>query len=353
MHFVPGVAEYAEPNKEPFRIFVNEDTIRKMNPSFAGRPIFVEHVDEVDPNLNNLRGEADGWVVESFYNAADGKTWAKFIVVSDAALSAIRQGFKLSNAYIPQSYGEGGLWNGVSYAKEITAGEFEHLAIVKHPRYEESVIMTPEDFKLYNDEKSVELKKLSNSKKGETNMGFLFSKRQKVENSLDLENMEVELPKSKKTLAVAKILNEYDTILNMHGYANGDHLVKVGEKEMSVNDLVKEHMKACNDMAEMKKNAETEFGGEPGKGADDSDPAAENSEASEDHDLKEVGDRGGDKHLNEEDEEEKKKKEPMKNAKEKAAKLKLANSKAFVAESVTIETSMDQVARGKARYGSN
>ena len=155
MHFCPGVAEYSEPGKETYRIFLNEDTIRSMNPSFAGKPVFVDHVDEVDPNVDKLRSEADGWVIESFYNPADGKTWAKFIVVSDRGFRAIKNGFRLSNAYIPTSYGEAGMWNGVEYQKEILAGEYEHLAIVQNPRYEESVILTPENLKNITGTKSL------------------------------------------------------------------------------------------------------------------------------------------------------------------------------------------------------
>jgi hypothetical protein len=126
MHFYPGVAEYEDPEEGPFRVFINENTIRNMGPSFAGRPIFVDHVDEVDDNLEELHGKEDGWVIESFFNAADGKTWAKFIVVSERGLTAIRRGYKLSNAYIPKSFSDGGLWNGVTYKKEVTAGEYEH-----------------------------------------------------------------------------------------------------------------------------------------------------------------------------------------------------------------------------------
>lgn len=164
MHFYPGVAEYSESGGEPYRIFINENTIRSMSPSFTGRPIYVEHVDGVEENVDDVRKGADGWVIESFFNTADGKTWAKFVVVSERGERAIKNGFKLSNAYIPKSFGQGGLWNGVSYAKEVTAGEFEHLAIVKNPRYEESVILTPEQFKEYNDKHTLELQRLANSK---------------------------------------------------------------------------------------------------------------------------------------------------------------------------------------------
>ena len=143
IHFYPGVAEYAEPNEKPFRVFLNEDTLRSMDASFAGRPVFVMHVDGVEDDLDVLRGEADGWVIESFYNAADGKHWCKFIVCSDRGEQAIQRGMKLSNCYLPRQYGQGGLWNGVSYDKEVKGGEYEHLAIVPNPRYEESVILSP------------------------------------------------------------------------------------------------------------------------------------------------------------------------------------------------------------------
>lgn len=361
LHMYPGVAEYEDAKDGAFRVFINESTIRKMNPTFAGRPLFVEHVDAVEENLKDLRGEADGWVIESFFNEADGKTWAKFIVVSERGLQAIKQGFRLSNAYIPKSFANGGLWNGVSYRNEVTSGEFEHLAIVKHPRYEESVIMTPDEFKAYNGQMKVELERLANSKnkKGDSKMAFNIFKRTKVENSTDLEGMIVALPKSKKEVSITTALTEYDAILNMHGYANGDHLVKVGEKdEMSVNDLVKKHLDMCNEMDKMKaKNAETEDGGEPGKGADDDkDPATENSEESIDEDSKAVDDRGGDKHLaNEEEEEEKPKdKEKMKNeAKAKALRVKNAKAQYEQEEVAIVSLPQDQVARGRALYGSN
>jgi hypothetical protein len=353
IHMYPGVAEYEELG---IRVFINEKTIRKMGPTFAGRPIFVEHVDEVEENSNLLRSEADGWVVESFYNAADGKNWVKFIVVSDEGLAAIRKGFRLSNAYHPKSFTEGGLWNGVSYEKEVTDGEFEHLAIVKNPRYEESVIMTPEEFKMHNEENTLELKRLANSK-GDTKMKLNIFKRQKIENSVDFDGMEVELPKSKQTITLTKLVNEYDVILNMNGYANGDHMVKVGEKdEMSVNDLVKKHMEMCNEMEKMKlaKNDSDEDGGEPGSDEDDS---MDNDVESVDEDLKTVGDRGGDVNLNneeDEDEEKEKKEEKVKNAKAKALALKNAHLRdREEEEEVRWSLPEDQVARGKALYGSN
>ena len=275
LHMVEGVAEYAEPDRDPYRILIGESTIKNMDPTFQGKPVYVDHVDEVD--LDRLQEEADGYVLDSFYNKLDGKHWVKFIVVSDEAKDAIRRGWKLSNAYVPKSFTGGGLWHGVEYSKEVTTGEYEHLAIVRNPRYEESLILTPDEFKKYNGEKEVELTKLTNSKveKEKRKMGLSklnIFKRTKVENSLDLDGLMVELPKSKIEMPLIQVVNELDAIKNMHGYANGDHLVKIGENEMSVNDLVKKHMDMCNEMEKLKDSKES----------DESEIASD-----------EVGDRGG------------------------------------------------------------
>lgn len=383
MHFYPGVAQYDPPNEESFKVFINEATIREMSPTFSGRPVFVDHVDEVDEDVNELRNEADGWVIESFFNQADGKTWAKFIIVSDRGLAAIRRGYRLSNAYIPLLSDTRATWNGVDYQKVVTGGEFEHLAIVQNPRYEESVIMTPDEFKAYNEKLKNELTRLSNSKEKKETLGmgkFNIFKRQKVENSIDLEGMIVELPKSKKEISITKLINDHDAILNMNGYANGDHMVKVGEKdEMSVNDLVKKHMELSNKMAAMENEA-GEDGGEPKRG-DGDNPELDNEEDEEleneeDEELEneaivdetaetEVGDRGGDMSLGSKFE---KKDQINKDAvrkslsnkakdaaRAKAAALKNANTKNArdEMELARVDLAEDQVARGKSRYGSN
>lgn len=322
LHFLPGVAEYREPDKEPYRIYINESAIRKMNASFAGRPVYVRHVDEV--NLENIQEEADGYVVESFFNANDGKTWCKFIVVSDKGHEAIKNGWKLSNAYIPKQMSEGGMWNGVEYQKEITDGEYDHLAIVPNPRYEESIILSPEQFKAYNSEKELELKKLANSK-GESSMKFNFFKKSKVDNASDLEGMSVTLPKSGKEVTLETLINEMDKIENMHGYANGDHMVKAGEEELTVNDMIKKYGEMKNKM-------------------DEADKAAKEAEANGEGEKEVKNDeKDGDK---EEDLEKKK------NDKAHYEALKNAAETASAKKEVIVETSDDQVRRGQDRYGS-
>ena len=283
LHFYPGVAQYQEENQEPYRVFLNEETLRSMDPTFAGKPIFVEHVDEVDPDLDQLRSEADGWVIESFFNAADGKHWVKFIVVSELGERAIRNGMRLSNAYIPnpQTFKPGGLWNGVPYEKEITDAQYEHLAIVKNPRYEESIILTPEEFKKYNEEKVMELKKLSNSKKGEPlKMKLNFFKRSKIEQAIDPETCVI-LPQSGKSISIAKLVNDADERMKKDGYeskedpamdkkadseddksgesakhhtmADMNHMVKMHDGSyMKIKDMMNKHQAMCDELEDLK-----------------------------------------------------------------------------------------------------
>ncbi len=371
LHFYPGVAEYQEPGKDAYRVFLNEDTLRKMDPTFAGRPVFVEHVDDVDENVDELRKEADGWVVESFFNAADGKHWVKFLVCSERGERAIARGMRLSNCYVPNAFDRGGLWNGVSYAKEVRDGEYEHLAIVPNPRYDESVILTPDEFKTYNDDLSIELKRLANHKKGAGKMAFKLFKRAKVENSaIDLEATLVLLPKSNREVSLMQLCNEAD-----EKKANGDHMVDVGGTKMTLNELMDKHKAVCDELEGMKT--------EKANAAAEADKATENAE-DEDDDKKENDDdmenaEDDEKAKITEDKEKEVEKEKAKNgdkkadkkanaatkqaaddlearrkvaAKEKADRLRNADKRQSEAVA-SVETGEDKVARGKSRYGSN
>lgn len=212
LHFYPGVAEYRNNGEAPMRVYLNENTIRSMDASFAGRPVYVRHVEEV--HLRTLQQDADGYVVKSFYNEADGKHWVQFIAVSDKAHEAIQSGARLSNAYILKSEGSAGTWNGVDYTREVLAGEYEHLALVNDPRYNESIILSPEDFKLYNINKLFELKKIANSSTSERKSMLSFFKKTKVENETKIEELTVTLPKTGKEITIAELIASADVVKN-------------------------------------------------------------------------------------------------------------------------------------------
>lgn len=346
LHMEIGVAEYREPKQQPLRIFIGEQTIKNMDASFRGRPVYVQHVAEVD--LENIQAEADGYVVRSFFNKSDGKHWVEFLVVSDQGHEAVRSGWKLSNAYVPQEMSSGGMWHGLQYDKEVVSGKYDHLAIVPNPRYEDSIILTPEEFKAYNEKKEAELSRLANSKQERESMLNFFkkSKVEKLENAQEIDSLSVVLPKSKKEMSISDLVTEMDKIVNMQGYANGDHAVKVGDEEMTVNDLVAKHL-------EMKKKMDA---------ADQADGDAKEAEAKGEGELK----------ANDEDDKKKADEEKMKNAKDAQAAKDDADKKAKAEEAKKnfdslknaedqaratqkapkIEFSSDRVARGRTRYGS-
>lgn len=163
-HIKEGLVHYLENGEDKLYLVTNE-ALKRMNSSFEGKPIYVRHVETVD--LGNLKENADGYVVKSFYNEFDGAWWVEMLVVSDEGHEAVEKGWAVSNCYLPTELGAGGVYHDIDYQKEVKNGKYEHLAIVNNPRYEESVVMTPEEFKNFNDTKQQELQQLKNSKENE------------------------------------------------------------------------------------------------------------------------------------------------------------------------------------------
>lgn len=361
LHFYPGVAEYREHGQEPYRVFLNEATLRKMDQTFPGRPVYVLHTDEdlKSKSVDEMREHADGWVTESFYNQADGKHWVKFITVSSEADERIKQGWTLSNAYFMKDSTRGGQWNGVDYHREITDAEFEHLAIVPNPRYEESIILTPEQFKTYNEEKLAELKRLTNMKKEPDRMKFKFFERKKIENNADIENLVVVLPQSKKEIGVSEALDKLDGLLMKNADKPiTDASIKIDDEEtLTVGELKSRYIALKNELAEI----ENEKSCNEDDDEDDDEESMENMEDDEEakkaalklaeHEEEEIAEKKKNKKKNSADRqrtiEEQKKREKDRL---KAEKLRNANkTKQEEEKRVPYTTGLE---RGKARYGS-
>lgn len=185
-HIKEGLAHYLEGGEDRLYLIKNE-ALGKMNPTFEGKPIYIRHVSEVD--TDKMKEEAVGYVVKSFYNEFDGAWWAE-IIVDDEGQGFVKKGWAVSNAYLPTELGSGGVYHDIDYNKEVKNGIYEHLAIVDNPRYEEAVIMTPEEFKNFNEGRKAELDKLKNSKENE-----MLSEEDKQELLDSLKNSLSELVK--------------------------------------------------------------------------------------------------------------------------------------------------------------
>ena len=263
----------------------------------------------------------------------------RFIVVSDAGHQAIASGWKLSNAYNIKQFAGGGRWHNVDYLKEVVDAEYEHLAIVPNPRYEESIILTPDQFKDYNSKKELELKRLANSKEEKPMFKNFIEKLKKIVNDAEVEvkecnpkkNDEEVKPEEKKNdepLPTEKKPEEkkQDDAAQPEEkkveveipYTNGDHKVKVGEEEMTVNELVQKHL-------EMKKQQMPPAVEEKPK----NDEAVKPEEKKQDKEI-EIEKKKNSSHFE-----------------------SLKNAPATVTEEAQIDLSEDKVQRGKTRYGSN
>lgn len=138
----PGVASYEDVGQGV--AFLSKETIDNMLPSFIGKPMVLtpsrSHKDMRPESIGNDKAVV-GLVTQAWWNAADGKYHAKFILTNDTAKEIAEQGYGVSCSFKVLNTGKGGTWHAVPYDEEITAGEFEHLALVSSPRYEDMRVL--------------------------------------------------------------------------------------------------------------------------------------------------------------------------------------------------------------------
>lgn len=319
-HMQPGTARY-----EDETILVDTNALKSMLKSGVGKPVYINH-QPVD--LANMKNDAAGYVTDAFYNELDGWGWFKILAIDDECHNAIRKGWSVSNAYRPTQWGAGGTKNNVPYDREVLNGDFTHLAIVPDPRYEDATIMSPEEFISYQESNKRKLAELQNSKpsseKGTPIMFKLFKNKQEEVTSVDLETL-VQLEDGKQ-VSVGEMVNamkknaEDDEEDKKKKKEEEDKenalnsIVEVDGKKMPVRDLINAYCKAN------KKNDTEEDEEEKRKDDEDKENALKKAQAEA---------VAAKKHFEE-----------------------LSNAHTNVKQPITIiETSIDQLARGKARYG--
>lgn len=337
LHFVPGLAEYKKGDGESERIYISEEVAKKMDKTFSGKPVYVDHVGQVD--LSKIE-QADGYVVKSFFNKADGLHWAEFMAVTDKAHEAIQKGWKLSNAYIIEESGPAGKNHNVDYNEEVLNADYQHLAIVQVPRYEESVILTPEQFREYCHSKENSIKNSKEELKQETKensiketfkMKFNFFTRKAIENGDELANTHVLLENGSEVTV--------KDLIDMANKKNADDK-EMEKKEEEKKNADEEAKKKEEEEKKNKKNEED-------KKEEAKEEKKENSDDKDEDDKKENEDK---------EKEEKEDKKNKKNSLEDDENMKIienAMNKVFGNDHVVVETSMNKLQRGKALYGSN
>jgi hypothetical protein len=117
-------------------IYVSQEALWRLAPSALGIPVIVDHPTELitDENVSNLA--VVGRVSAMEYDAISDTWDAVFVVDNEEAISLLQNGWGVSTAWFGDKYASGGTHNNVGYDRELIEGRYEHLAIVKTPRYE-------------------------------------------------------------------------------------------------------------------------------------------------------------------------------------------------------------------------
>ena len=203
-HMQPGTCRY---DKE--MILVDTDAMMQMIGTGAGIPVYIHH--QVNVPIEDVKEKAAGYVTESFYNELDGWAWFKIMAIDDEIRLAKSNGWSVSDAYRPMNWAVGGTKNNVKFDREIVGGEFTHLAIVPNPRYEEALLLTPEEFKAYQDGRKAKIAELQNSNqspsKGNPLMKLFSFKKQEVTNSAEATHVELADGKLVTLAEAAELLN--------------------------------------------------------------------------------------------------------------------------------------------------
>ncbi len=115
---------------------LKKEIIDKFINTFIDCPVIIDHKDNLTEN------DTKGKIKNIWFSPEDGWYWCDGFL-SDEAANLVEQGYNVSCQYRITEYAnnfEHKLHNGNEYNKEILNGIFEHLAIVKNPRYEDAYI---------------------------------------------------------------------------------------------------------------------------------------------------------------------------------------------------------------------
>lgn len=140
-HLEPGLVRYEGmgENGRDLVLLLPKETIDKMRSRFEGSVVVNGKHRDVDSTAFS-RGDADGAVIESFWDGTLGKEMVKYMVwTQDAKNNVAKSDWGVSCSYnVTKRDMTPGMHNNIPYDGVILDGEYNHLAIVPNPRYEDS-----------------------------------------------------------------------------------------------------------------------------------------------------------------------------------------------------------------------
>jgi hypothetical protein len=326
-------------------ILVTQEALEQLAKTSYGIPVTVEHPDEqiTDANVNGL---SVGRVSKIEYDASQDLWFAEFVVTSDDAIKLLQNGYGVSTAWYGDKYDKEGTYNNVPYNRELVEGRYEHLAIVKSPRYEMAVGPKFLNSKSLQAEPKT-LKIETQNQKGGTMLTKVFKKlitREELKTN-DNESLMVELDGEEKPLE--NMMDEYKEMKQKQNAPDekpmvcGTDEVDVDGKKVTVNELIEAYKASMAKADEDKKEAAADDKDEKKEAAADE----EKKEASDDEDKKEDG-----LEIEIEDEDEEMEEAAQKNSRFNSLKQAHENGMETAIEEMFM-SSREKVLVGKTRYG--
>lgn len=175
-------------------LLLTKETIDSMKDTFLGKPVIIRHQEVNEENFEDL---SVGLISDIFYNEKDGWYYADLWITNDEGHEKIAEGWGTSCAYNVNKISEGGTYHNIPYDGKILDGQGEHIALVKHPRYEKcmEVVMNGKSVGLYNEKNYTNRPEAEKRKQGGNKM-FKFKKKEeevayKPATKIDLGNGKV------------------------------------------------------------------------------------------------------------------------------------------------------------------
>jgi len=351
------------------KILVSDATLESMAASAQGIPVVIEHPDQkiTDESIKSM--PVVGRVADLHY--IDGLWWAHFVVDDADAVKLLQSGYGVSTAWYPEKYAGGGTYNNVSYDRELLSGRYEHLAIVKTPRYEMAV--NPIFVNSKDGQSDANMNTINiNDKRSISMIGKIWKKIIQKEELMTNSNEEMvieidgeEMPLKDAIEQIAAKKNEKEPEKKM---LNGDDKVDVDGEEMTVNELIKAYKASKktasadedkDDKKEAKKNEDEDKDEEK---KDKKEAKKNEDEEKKDEDKEEKKEAKKNEDDEDKDEEKKDKKEAKKNsvdeteqsiqaARFNALEQAYTNGMPVVDESTYLSLK-ERVDMGSKRYGS-
>lgn len=246
-------------------VFVSQEALTFMAQSAMGIPVVIDHpenliTDETIKDINIV-----GRVAHLQYDSFRDEWLAEFIVDKQEAVDLLKDGWGVSTAWFGDKYASGGTLNNVPYDRELLEGRYEHLAIVKTPRYEMAVNPIFLNSKTcQSNETDSNINKANThiiinkkiEKEGSGMIGKIFKRlitREEIHTNegeevfVNVDGQDVALSHMVSVLKLNK-KNEEETKKEKEEekkMANGTDEVDVDGEKMTVNELVKAYKASC------------------------------------------------------------------------------------------------------------